>query len=62
MTIAILRIDKRVIIDKVFVACIVWRIYVDYINPALVSITKGCECLKVISLNQNMIGGIRIIT
>ncbi len=55
MTVAILVINVRVVIDEVFVTCVIRRIYIDYIDFPGMGVGEGGKCFKVISFNQNMI-------
>ena len=58
MAISIFTIYKLIIVNKVFIPCIIWRIYIDNINLPFMRISKSSQCFKVISLNKDMVGGI----
>ena len=62
MSKCIIFIHKRVIIDEVLIARIIRRIDVDDINLSLMGIAEGSKSLQVVTLNQNMIGGIWLVT
>ena len=51
MTKVVININIFVVIYKIFVACIIRRIDVDYVYLSFVGLAKGCKCLKVITLN-----------
>ncbi len=56
----ILAIHECVVINKIFIARIIRRIDVDYINLAGMGICQSGECLKVITFDENVIRGIWI--
>ena len=61
MFIAIFAVNKVIIIFPVSSTCVVRRIDVDNINLSLMGIAEGSECFKVVTLNQYMVGSIRLI-
>ncbi len=58
MAIAIFAINKRVVVNEVFVACVVWRIYIDYVDFTCMGICEGGKGFEVVALDKNMIGSI----
>ena len=56
MAITILFIHKPVVVDKILVACIVRRVYVNNVNLPCMSIRESGESIEVISLNEHMVG------
>ncbi len=58
MFIVIVSIDVIVIIDKIFVASVIWRVYINYVDFAGVGVGEGGECFEVITLDEYMIGRI----
>ena len=62
MAVAVLLVYKLVIIDKILVACVIRRIYVDYVNFPLVRIGKGSKGFEVVPLNKDMVGRTGILT
>ena len=56
MTIAVLRIHILVVIDEILVARIVRRVDIDDVNPPLVRIAEGGECLQIVALDEDVIG------
>ena len=59
MTVAILAVNIGIVIDKVFVAGIIRRVYVYNINFALMGVGKCGQGFEIITFNQDMIGSIR---
>ncbi len=62
MPIAILCINKIIVIPPILSPRIVWRIDIDDINLSLVGIAEGGKCLQIVTLNQNMVGSIMLAT
>lgn len=60
MAVAILSIYISIVINKIFVACVVRGIYIDYVNFAFVGVCKCSECFEVVALNQYMVRRIGI--
>ena len=58
MTKRIFGINIVIVVAEIFVACIVRRIDIDYINFTCVSICEGGKGFEVVPLNKNMIGSI----
>lgn len=54
-------INKRIVVDKILITRIIWRIYVNNINLPCMGICQSGECLKVIALDEDMIRSIRIL-
>ena len=54
----IFRIYIGIIISKVFVACIVWRIYIDYVDFTSMGVYEGGKGFEVVALDKNMVGSI----
>lgn len=57
----ILAIHKSIVINKILITSIIWRIYVYNINLAGMGISQRCKRLKVIALDEDMIRSIRIL-
>ena len=57
----IFSINIGIIVNEVFVPCIVRRINVDNINLARVCVRKLRQCSEVVALNNEMVGSIGII-
>ncbi len=55
MAVAILRIHIRIVVDKVFVASVVRRIYVDNIYLAGMGICQCGERFKVVTFDKHMV-------
>lgn len=53
-------IYKCIVVNKILIASIIRRIYINHINFTSMSVGQCCQRLKVIALNENMIRGIRI--
>ena len=47
MAIAVFTVYKRIVVDKILIACIVWRIDIYHINLSLVSISESGERFEV---------------
>ena len=62
MTIAVFTVYKRIVVDKILIACIVWRIDIYYVNLALVSISESGERFEVVTLDKDMVGRIGRLT
>ena len=50
--------DVIVVIDKIFVACVVWWIDIDDVDFSGVGVGEGGECFEVVALDEYMVGGI----
>ncbi len=61
MSKAIISIYIAIIICKIRMTRVVWRIDVDDINLSLMGIAEGGECFEVVALNQYMIRSIRLV-
>ena len=58
MAIAVFTVYKRIVVDKILIACIVWRIDIYHINLSLVSISESGERFEVVTLDKDMVGRI----
>ncbi len=58
MTIAVFTVYKRIVVDKILIACIVRRIDIYHVNLALVSISESGERFEVVTLDKDMVGRI----
>ena len=58
MTIAVFTVYKRIVVDKILIACIVWRIDIYHINLSLVSISESGERFEVVTFDKDMVGRI----
>ena len=58
MTIAIFTVYKRIVVDKILIACIVRRIDIYHVDFALVCISESGERFKVVTLDKDMVGRI----
>lgn len=58
MTIAVFTVYKRIVVDKILIACIVRRINIYHVNLALVSISESGERFEVVTLDKDMVGRI----
>lgn len=55
MTIAVLTVYKRIVVNKILIACIIRRIDIYYVNLALVSISESGERFKVVTFDKDMV-------
>jgi len=62
MAIRIFLIHITVVIYKIFISCIIWRIDIDYIYLSLMCISQNSKSFQIISFNQNMVWCIIIFT
>lgn len=58
MAIAVFTVYKRIVVDKILIAGIVWRIDIYHVNLALVSISESSESFEVVTLDKDMVGRI----
>ena len=58
MTIAVFAVYKRIVVDKIFIACIIRRIDIYHVNLALVCISKSGERFEVVTFDKDMVGRI----
>ena len=58
MAIAVFTVYKRIVVDKILIACIVRRINIYHVNLALVSISESGERFEVVTLDKYMVGRI----
>lgn len=58
MAIAVFAVYKRIVVDKILIACIVRRIDIYHVNLALVCISESRECFEVVTLDKDMVGRI----
>lgn len=58
MTIAVFTVYKRIVVDKILIACIIRRINIYYVNLALVSIGESGKRFEVVTLDKDMVGRI----
>ena len=58
MTIAVFTVYKRIVVDKILIACIIRRIDIYYVNLALVSISESGERFEVVTFDKDMVGRI----
>ena len=58
MAIAVFPVYKRIVVDKILIACIVRRIDIYHVYLALVSIGKSRERFEVVTLDKDMVGRI----
>lgn len=56
MSVGVFAVDERIVIDKVFVAGVVGRVDVDYIDFAFVGVCEGSQCFEVVAFDEYMIG------
>lgn len=61
MAVAIFGVYIAVVIDKIFVAGIVWWIYIDYIYLAFVGVSKCGKGFEIISFDKYMVRRIGIV-
>ena len=61
MTITILAVYKRIVVDKILVTRVVRRININHIDFTIMGIAEGSESFEVVALYKDMIGGISII-
>ena len=62
MTIAVLTVYKRIVVDKILIACIIRRIDIYHVNLALVCISESGERFEVVTLDKDMVGRIGRLT
>ena len=62
MTITVFTVYKRIIIDKILIACIVRRIDIYHVNLALVSISESRERFEVVTFDKDMVRRIGRLT
>ena len=55
MTIAVFTVYKRIVVDKILIACIIRRIDIYHVNLALVSISESGERFEVVTLDKDMV-------
>lgn len=55
MAIAVFTVYKRIVVDKILIACIVRRIDIYYVNLALVSISESGERFEVVTFDKDMV-------
>ena len=58
VAVAVLAIDKAVVVNEVLVARVVGRVDIDDVNLAFVGIREGGEGFEVVTLNQDMVRSI----
>ena len=58
MAIAVFTVYKRIVVDKILIACIIRRIDIYYVNLALVSIGESGERFEVVTFDKDMVGRI----
>ena len=58
MAIAVFTVYKRIVVDKILIACIVWRIDIYHVYLALVSISESGERFEVVTFDKDMVGRI----
>ena len=58
VAVAVLAVDKAVVVNEVLVARVVGRVDIDDVNLTFVGIREGGEGFEVVALNQDMIRGI----
>ena len=58
MAIAVFTVYKRIVVDKILIACIIRRIDIYYVNLALVSISESGESFEVVTFDKDMVGRI----
>ena len=58
MAIAVFPVYKRIVVDKILIACIIRRIDIYYVNLALVSISESGERFEVVTFDKDMVGRI----
>ena len=61
MAVAVFLINKRIVIDKILIACIIRRIDINDINLPCMGITKSCKGFEVIAFNKNMVWSLSVI-
>lgn len=54
-------VDKRIIINEIFLSGIVWWIYIDNINLTCVSIGKLRQSGKIVALDNEVVGSVWVI-
>ena len=62
MTIAVFTVYKRIVVDKILIACIIRRINIYHVNLALVSISESGERFEVVTFDKDMVGRIGRLT
>ena len=62
MAIAVFTVYKRIVVDKILIACIIRRIDIYHVNLALVSISESRERFEVVTLDKDMVGRIGRLT
>lgn len=58
MAIAVFLVYKRIVVDKILIACIVWRIDIYHVYLALVCISESGERFEVVTFDKDMVGRI----
>ena len=58
MAIAVFTVYKRIVVDKILIACIIRRIDIYHVNLALVSISESGERFEVVTFDKDMVGRI----
>ena len=61
VTVAVLGVHKRVVVDEVLVARIIRRIDIDDVYLSLMGIGEGGEGFQVVALNKDMVRGIGLV-
>ena len=54
MTESIVTVDKTVVVNKIFIACIVWRIYVNKVNFAFMCFFQKFKACQIIALDKEI--------
>ena len=58
MTVSVFSIHIRIVIDEVFITCIIGRIDIDDVNLSLVCIAEGGECFQIVTLYEDVVGSL----
>ena len=55
MTIAVFTVYKRIVVDKILIACIIRRINIYHVNLTLVCISESGERFEVVTFDKDMV-------
>ena len=59
MTICVLAIYEYIIINEIFMSCVIWRVDINYIDFTCVGISECGKRFEIVALDKNMIGSFR---
>jgi len=57
---SVVLVNTRIIINKLLIACVVWRIDVDDIDFPRMRVLECSDCVEIIAINEDMVGDIGI--